>query len=234
MGEQRFTQIGKKREFCGVMTSAITPGPAATPQAAVVISTLSFWGQLLQFPSICGSDFHMLRAKTSVLPLLLLISRNFSSRKELLAQEQQTLVRLDLSMQLPQGPTASPLLSKPISSFSPPLYGEESPGVTYMGVPVIRTKSWSSSGDSFQLFGGHALPCGQLTSVRAHCWLQGDVGLWLRVTQPNTGSRWGAPRCAKQPQSSKVPLGLTAAPQRDPSSKHEGDLLESLRDVRTV
>lgn len=131
MGEQRFTQIGKKREFCGVMAPVITPRPAAMPWTVIIISTLSFWGQSLQFPSFCGSNFHMLTAKnTLALPLLLLISRNFSSRKELLVQEQQTLVRLDLSMLLPQGPTASPLLSKSpsqephsTSSFSPPLWG---------------------------------------------------------------------------------------------------------------
>lgn len=154
MGEQRFTQIGKEREFCGVMALVITPGPAAMPWAVLIISTLSFWGQLLQFPSSCGCDFHMLTAKnTSALPLLLLISQNFSSREELLVEEQQTLVRLDLSVLLPQGPTANPLLSKPpsqephsISSFSPPRW-EERPGVTYMGVPLIRTKSWSSTAD---------------------------------------------------------------------------------------
>lgn len=102
MGEQRFTQIGKKREFCGVMALVITPEPAAMPRAVLIISTLSFWGQLLQFPSICGSDFHKLTAKnTSLLPLLLLTSWNFSSRKELLVQEQQILIRLDLSMLLP-------------------------------------------------------------------------------------------------------------------------------------
>lgn len=120
MGERRFSQIGKKREFCGVMALVITPGPAAMPQAVLTISTLSFWGQLLQFPPIRGSDFHMLTAKnSSVLPLLLLISQNLSCRKELLVQEQQTLVRLDLSVLLPQGPTPK----KSISSFSPPLWG---------------------------------------------------------------------------------------------------------------
>lgn len=132
-GTDRRAEIytGKKREFCGVMALVITPGPAAMPWAVLIISTLSFWGQSLQFPSFCGSDFHMLTAKTtSVLPLLLLTSWNFSSRKELLVQEQQTLVRSDLSMLLPQGPTASPLLSKSpsqephsISSLSPPLWG---------------------------------------------------------------------------------------------------------------
>lgn len=105
MGEQRFTQIGKKREFCGVMALVITPGSAAVPRAVLIISTSSFWGQLLQFPSICVSDFPTITAKnTSVLPLLLLIAQNFSSRKELLAQGQQVLVRLDLSMLLPRVP----------------------------------------------------------------------------------------------------------------------------------
>lgn len=63
MGEQRFTEIGKKRAFCGVMALVTTPAPAAMPQAVLIISTLSFWGQLLQFPSVSGSDFLMLTGK---------------------------------------------------------------------------------------------------------------------------------------------------------------------------
>lgn len=64
MGEQRFTQIGKKREFFGVMALVITPGPATMPWAVFIISTLSFWGLVLQFLS-CESDFHVLRAKNT-------------------------------------------------------------------------------------------------------------------------------------------------------------------------
>lgn len=47
MGEQRFTQIRKKIEACGVMAPVITPGLVATPWAALlIINSLSFWGAI--------------------------------------------------------------------------------------------------------------------------------------------------------------------------------------------
>lgn len=78
MGEQRFTQIRKKIKARGVMALVITPGLVAMPWAALlIINSLSFWGQLLQFLFFSGSetsDFHVFTAKeTSVLPLLLLL-----------------------------------------------------------------------------------------------------------------------------------------------------------------
>lgn len=78
MGEQRFTQIRKKIKARGVMAPVITPGLVAMPWAALlIINSLSFWGQLLQFLFFSGSqtsDFHVFTAKkTSVLPLPLLL-----------------------------------------------------------------------------------------------------------------------------------------------------------------
>lgn len=53
-------------------------------------------------------------------------------------------------------------------------------------------------------------------------------GFLSSATQPNTCSRVGASRCARQPRSSKVPLELTAAPPRDQISKLRGPSEEGI------
>lgn len=50
MGEQRSTQIGKKRGFCGVMARVITPGPAAMPLGCAYNQHLVILGAITPVP----------------------------------------------------------------------------------------------------------------------------------------------------------------------------------------
>lgn len=159
MGEQRFTQICKKKKKAhGVMAPVITPGLVAMPWAALpIINSLSFGGRLLQFLFFSGSqasDFHVFTAKkdftfapASAAPLELQLQEGIASTGTANTHKVQPLQAASPGSHCKPTPKQTlPTKCLTPSAVSPHPYGaarwEECPGVTYMGVHLIRTKSY--------------------------------------------------------------------------------------------